>query len=226
MQKAGRNIVPIFPQQSIREMNRTDRTADSVMNDAINGMISSGWKGETGADADHLKTKKDVDATHVAGFTFYTIDPSDYVDEHADSYDETLLRQKFSEIVDQTPWVQRYNGKHISLEGVEFDIDELSCIRCAVKYGRAINHALELGEYIRSLNETAKTEYEIELSVDETEQPTTLQEHYIFADICLQENMKIVSLAPRYIGDFEKGIDYKGNVLALEESLKTTCRYC
>ena len=31
--------------------------------------------------------------------------------------------------------------------------------------------------------------------------------------------MKLVSLAPRYIGDFEKGVDYKGDVAALEQSL-------
>ena len=31
--------------------------------------------------------------------------------------------------------------------------------------------------------------------------------------------MKLVSLAPRYIGDFEKGVDYKGDVAALERSL-------
>ncbi len=32
--------------------------------------------------------------------------------------------------------------------------------------------------------------------------------------------MKLVSLAPRYIGDFEKGVDYKGDVAALERSLR------
>jgi len=31
--------------------------------------------------------------------------------------------------------------------------------------------------------------------------------------------MKLVSLAPRFIGDFEKGVDYKGDVAALEKSL-------
>ena len=220
LHKARGNIEPIFPQQSIREMNRTNRTANSVMKDAIDGMVSSGWSGVTGADADHLKTKEDIDITHAAGFTFYTIDPSDHVDEHADSYEETTLRKKFTEVKDETTWVEKYIGKHIKLEGAEFTIDELSCIRCAVKYGRALNHAIELGEYIRSVNEAAKTDYEIELSVDETEQPTTLPEHYIFADICLKKNMKIVSLAPRYLGDFEKGVDYKGDILALEESLK------
>ena len=57
------------------------------------------------------------------------------------------------------------------------------------------------------------------MSVDETEQPTTLAEHYIIADQCVRGGMKLVSLAPRFIGDFEKGVDYKGDVVALEASL-------
>jgi len=61
--------------------------------------------------------------------------------------------------------------------------------------------------------------FEIELSVDETPQPTTLAEHYIIAHRCLHEGMKLVSLAPRFIGDFEKGVDYKGDIHHFEKSL-------
>jgi hypothetical protein len=65
----------------------------------------------------------------------------------------------------------------------------------------------------------AGKDYEIELSVDETPEPTTLAEHYIIADRCKREGMKLVSLAPRFIGEFEKGVDYKGNIAELERSL-------
>ena len=54
---------------------------------------------------------------------------------------------------------------------------------------------------------------------DETPQPTTLAEHWIIAEQCLTRGMKLVSLAPRYIGDFEKGVDYKGNLADFERSL-------
>jgi len=57
------------------------------------------------------------------------------------------------------------------------------------------------------------------LSVDETDQPTSLAEHYIIADQCLSRNMKLVSLAPRFLGDFEKGVDFKGDLAALRASL-------
>ena len=70
------------------------------------------------------------------------------------------------------------------------------------------------------MNVAAGRDYEIELSVDETEQPTTLAEHYIIADQCVGRGMKLVSLAPRYVGDFEKGVDYKGDAAELEASLR------
>lgn len=221
MQRSGGGILPIFPQQSIREMVRTNRTPEDVMADALQGMQDAGWDGPTGADADHLKTTEDVDRTAAAGFTFFTIDPSDHVDEQADGYDEPTLREKFAAVRDRIDWFDGYLGKSVSLAtGTTAALDEAACMRCAVKYGVALNAAIELADHIRTVQEAAGRDYEIELSVDETEQPTTLAEHYIIADQCLSRGMKLVSLAPRYIGDFEKGVDYKGELEPLERSLR------
>lgn len=220
MKRSGAGIEPIFPQQSIREMARTNRTPEGVMHDAIEGMKQAGWTGKTGADADHLKTNEDVDRTAVAGFTFFTIDPSGNVDEHSDSYDEATLRDKFSGIRDTIEWFDKYLGKSVKLAtGTTISLDEQACMRCAVKYGAAINRATALADYIKTVQESAGRDYEIELSVDETDQPTTLAEHYIIADQCVSRGMKLVSLAPRFIGELEKGVDYKGDVAALEASL-------
>lgn len=222
MKRAGvaAGIEPIFPQQSIREMTRTRRTPREVMADALQGAEAAGWTGRTGADADHLKTPADVDATAEAGFTFFTIDPSDAVDRHADDYDEATVREKFADIAGEVPWFGGYKGKSVSLPtGTRIELSEQACMRAAVKYGRAIAAALRLAEHIRKVNAAAGRDYEVELSVDETEQPTTLAEHYIIADQCLGGGMKLVSLAPRYVGDFEKGVDYKGSRAELERSL-------
>src|SRR4051794_7241794 len=84
MRRSGAGILPIFPQQSIREMARTNRMPAQVMNDALARLRRAGWDGPTGADADPLKTPADVDATAAVGFTFFTIDPSGHVDQKAD----------------------------------------------------------------------------------------------------------------------------------------------
>jgi hypothetical protein len=60
LKRSGGSILPIFAQQSIREMTRTRRTAQQVMDDALRGAKSAGYTGSMGADADHLKTPEDI----------------------------------------------------------------------------------------------------------------------------------------------------------------------
>ena len=221
MKRCGTGIAPIYPQQSIREMARTNRLPGEVMSDACEGVSTSGWTSRFGADADHLKTHEDVDRTGEAGFTFFTIDPSGEVDQKADDYDADTVTAKFSEIDDSINWLGKYLGQSVELStGNLIEFSEIVCRRAAVKYGRAIEHAIELGNYIAQVQSGNNREYEIELSVDETEQPTTLAEHFIIASECLNAGMKLVSLAPRFIGDFEKGVDFKGDLEALEVSLR------
>ena len=54
------------------------------------------------------------------------------------------------------------------------------------------------------------------MSVDETDSPTTPHEHYYVAHELKRLGVPVVSLAPRFIGAFEKGIDYKGDLRAFE----------
>lgn len=222
MKRAGKGIAPIFAQQSIREMGRTERTPEQVMKDALRGAKNAGWTGVQGADADHLKTPVDVDRTAAAGFVFFTIDPSDHVDGQADSYSAEQLKAKFDQVKAgaDVGWVAKYQGQKIRLaSGTTIEIDETTVRRAAVKYGKAVNHAVALARHIEAVMTGRGKDYEIELSVDETPQPTTLAEHYIVAHRCKDQGMKLVSLAPRYIGEFEKGVDYKGDLGAFEKSL-------
>jgi hypothetical protein len=220
MKRAGKGIAPIFAQQSIREMTRTGRTPQQVMEDALKGARHAGWTGPQGADADHLKTPIDVDRTAEAGFCFFTIDPSENVDPLADTYPHDALAAKFKVISGEVDWMDRYKGKVIKLpNGTKLELTEHDCLKAAVKYGRAINLAMGMASHIAGAMRRRERGFEIELSVDETPQPTTLAEHYIIAEQCLSRGMKMVSLAPRFIGDFEKGVDYKGDLHAFEKSL-------
>ena len=218
MKREGSGIVPIFAQQSIREMQRTGRSAQDVIDDAVRG--AQDWSGPMGADADHLKTSEDVKVTTAAGYTFFTLDPSDKVDQQTDRYDEQTLRRRFEACRAHAPWFDSYVGQAIRLQDdSSVELSEEACMRAAVKYGEAIELALELGRHVRKLHESSGGPFELELSVDETEEPTTTAEHYIIADRCFSEGMPLVSLAPRFVGDFEKGVDYKGDVTELKLSL-------
>jgi hypothetical protein len=218
LKRAGGVIKPIFAQQSIREMARTGRTPEQVMSDAMAGCSS--YAGIHGADADHLKTPNDVDRTAAAGFVFFTIDPSDHVDPHADDYGEAELAEKAKAARPDAPWIDGYRGKSIKLStGTIVTLDDRTLSRASVKYGKAIKHAVSIAQHIDRVMKAKGAAYEIELSVDETPQPTTLGEHYVIADQLRQQGVKLISLAPRYVGEFEKGVDYKGDLAAFARSL-------
>ncbi len=99
---SGGNIAPIFAQQSVRENTRIGRTPQQVMDDAMWGIFETGWNGRWGADADHVKEISHVSPFVQAGYTFFTIDPSDHVDNDAQTDSLDTLRQKTAVL----PWPQ------------------------------------------------------------------------------------------------------------------------
>jgi len=221
LRSAGGPIRGIFAQQSIREMARTRRTAPDVMSAAVNALAAHDFTEPWGADADHLKTPEDVRVTADAGFVFFTIDPSGVVDQHADHDTEEQLQQKFQGIRDQIGWVESYSGKRIRIpDGPEITLDPLSVLRAAVKYGLAIQQTVDMAHVIRQEAKDRGQPWEIEVSVDETEQPTSLAEHYIIADQFRKQDVPVISLAPRFLGELEKGVDYKGDLARIAASLK------
>ncbi len=217
----GEGILPIFAQQSIREMQRTRRQPGEVIEDARDALSTANYHGRWSADADHLKTPEDVNATAGAGFVFFTIDPSDHVDTQAEQYGENELLEKYEEISGDINWASSYTGRQVSVtDDITINFDRQTVMRAAVKYGRAISHAIKMASHIDRVMSKRLAAYEIELSVDETPQPTTLAEHFIIAELCLAAGMKLVSLAPRFPGDFEKGVDFRGDMRELEHMLR------
>jgi len=209
-------IAPIFAQQSMREMARTGRTPQQVMDDAMWGIFSEGWQAGFGADADHLKTTEDIDVCLAAGFTFFTIDPGAHVDNRAEIASLSELRELAASLPDEVqPACSGLGGKTISIEELEIALSEAVLLKAAVKYGRAIAHVADM---YRHLSQAAGTRsFELEVSVDETEQPTSHAEHVYIASELKRLGVNWVSLAPRYVGRFEKGVDYIGDLAAFEQ---------
>lgn len=214
LRRVGGEVAPIFAQQSIREMERTGRSPQEVMDDATWGAFAGGWREGFGADADHLKTPADTDACLAAGYTFFTFDPGDHVDDTAEVAGGDL-RAAF----DALPWnrledaasdlERRYLGRDFEYEGNRVAFDEKTLRRAAVKYGRAVAHVAEMYGH---LAENADGEFEVEVSVDETSSVTTHAQHVYLALEMRRLGVEWISLAPRYVGTFEKGVDYIGDV--------------
>ena len=216
--RAAGSVAPIFAQQSIREMTRTGRTPQQVMDDATWGVFQEGWQRGMGADADHLKTTADIDSCAAVGFTFYTIDPGEYVNNMAETATIFDLHSAVEQLPpDQQPSATGLLDKDFNLEGRHIHFDEHTLLKAMVKYGRAVTHVARLYQHLISVVDPARCE--LEVSVDETEEPTSHAEHIYIASELRRLGVRWVSLAPRYIGRFEKGVDYIGDVPAFEKNI-------
>ena len=220
----NRSVKMIFCQQSIREMTRTGRSPDDVMDDATWAIFQEGWAEGVGADADHLKTPEDIDRCAAAGYTFFTIDPSAHVDSSADTAGPAALAARYEALpwgaLETTPggMQQAYRGKSFDLGERAVSIPEETIVRAAVKYGGAVAHVAAMHRYL--LETKGRDGWELEVSVDETDTPTSQAEHLFIANELQRLGVRWVSLAPRYVGRFEKGVDYVGDVAAFEEDFR------
>lgn len=218
------SLAPILAQQSVRENARTGRTPQEVMDDAMWGVLQEGWRDGYGADADHLKTKADIDSFAAAGYTFYTIDPGDYVNYDAGTASPKALQNSFEslpwEMLETTPddLLKAMADSVVQLDGFTVSISRVDLIRAAVKYGRVVAHTLDMYRHLCQV--MGDRPYELEVSVDETDSETTLLEHvYIVAEL-KRLGVQWISLAPRYVGDFEKGVDYIGDLERFRHSME------
>ena len=228
-------LAPIFAQQSARELTRTRRTAADVVQAAQAALAAAGWTDAWGADGDHLKTREDVQMYAACGYTFYTIDPSAYVNNQADRLSGAGLTAAVAEVVKSGAFasVADIEGLYLNRSfdlgegiGLRFD-DRAALLRGVVKYGRAMAYAAEMAGHIATAR--AAQGYEIEMSVDETESPTSPLEHLFIGLELRRRKVRVVSLAPRFLGEFEKGVDYKGDLKAFEAALRrhvAIARFC
>jgi len=208
----GTGLAPIFAQQSVRENARTGRTPQQVLDEARRAVEAAGWDAPWGADADHLKSLDDLAPFVAAGYTFFTIDPGEHVDNAAASDPFAVLQEK-ARGVDQDQLAALYLRPDEDQPWGRFALEFL--LRAAVKYGRAIEHTVRM---YRRLSEM-KEDFDFEVSVDETDAPTTPLEHFFIASELIRRGVRFTSLAPRFTGRFEKGVDYIGNLVELDAEM-------
>ncbi len=206
----GTNLAPVFAQQSVRENTRTGRTPQRVLDDAMWAIFAADWRAPWGADADHVKEISDLPPFIAAGYSFYTIDPNEYVDNAAHTDSVETLREK----VQALPWealgiswaglVQQYGTAPLPINGITLEFQEETLLRAAAKYGRAIAHIKSVSDHLVK----NVPHFDLEASVDETDTPTSPEEHYFIASELRRLAVPFVSLAPRFVGSFQKGVDY------------------
>lgn len=220
--KEVKGVNPVFAQQSTREMGRCGRTPRNVLDDATWGAFQEGWTGGVGADSDHQKTEESLSECAEAGFVFYTIDPGDVMDMDAHDDDAATVQAKAEKVdlsaldTSLSDLVARYAGQTVELESGPLVLDEEGVVRSVAKAGAAIVRGMELINHVKGLGIT----HELEFAIDETDKPTTAVEHVVIVSELKRMGVELVSFAPRWVGQFEKGIEYLGSRDELAENFQ------
>lgn len=203
---APTDVFPILAQQSRRELLRTERTNQSMMETVMWQVFESGYRGGYGADGDHLKTLDEVQSAIRDGCTFITIDCSDHIPGKHEV-----------DRVTHAKLVTEYCGKSLPVVEDPLQITQQKLEDLLLLYQEAINHICMIFEKAIS---TCGREISLEISLDETAAMTGTEGHFFVANELRKRGVPIYSLAPKFCGEFQKGIDYIGDTAEFQKNLR------
>ena len=204
------HVFPVFAQQSIRELRLTDRTFSDVIAAAAFGVFQEGYKGGYGADGDHLKTQEEIRYALESGCSMITLDCSEHIDVKAAFLTDDEIRNIYEKIPEavRTRYEKTYLGVEHPIIGC---LSESVLQRIVVVFWRAVEHAISCYRFIEQIR---TKDIDFELSIDETLTVTTPAEHFVTANELSRNSIRLDSLAPHFSGEFEKGIEYTGDLNA------------
>jgi hypothetical protein len=205
----NRDVYPIFAQQSIRELNLTNRTYEDVLDAASFAVFRENFTRGFGADGDHLKTVKDVEYALSLGFSMITLDCSDHIRNDVTDENAPPVPRAYAD---------KYLNKSFDIgEGITLSFDERELKKIAAIYGEALGFAVDM--YNRFLK-NGKYEADFEISIDETAAITTPLQHFFVAKELTDAGVSFATIAPRFCGEFQKGIDYIGDLAQFEKEIR------
>ncbi|NLT39194.1 MAG: hypothetical protein GXX89_01880 [Clostridiales bacterium] len=201
---------PVFAQQSIRELTLTGRTYDDVIDCVSFFVFRDGFTKGFGADGDHVKTPSEVEYAISSGCSMITLDCSEHINNAAADMTD-------GEVAKACAWDPDLEGEYLNRTfragKAEVSYNETDLRRICLMYNGAIEFAASVYErFLRGREGTI----DFEISIDETKTPTTPAQHFYIANELISRGVKVASLAPRFIGEFQKGIDYRGSLERFE----------
>ena len=199
----GVDIVPVW-NKSNREHLIVHTHPDSVRAEADAAVQALGWKGPYHVDADHigLKTVDDF----LGGSDFFTLDVADFTGQPAPE----------SEV---QAFVARYGAYAPALRipgiGEALSISTQGIADIARKYLLAVKEAGAIYRHIEKAK--GKDNFVTEVSIDETDKPQTPVELFFILAAVADQKIPAQTIAPKFTGRFNKGVDYVGDVVQFEK---------
>jgi hypothetical protein len=203
--KSGIEVVPVW-NKSNREHTIIGSEPASVRKEADAAVKALDWKLPYFCDADHI-TLETV-GRFLTSCDFYTIDVAEFIGQTASSAELDCFVKRHPEL----------SGR-VQLPGVDEDLDitpeDLS--RAAQKFLVAVKIA---GETYRTIeNAKGAGNFIAEVSMDETDRAQTPAELLIILAALADEGIPVQTIAPKFSGRFNKGVDYVGDMMLFEREM-------
>jgi hypothetical protein len=196
--KVGVEVTPVW-NKSHREHTIIGTTPEDVRKEADEAVRGMGWVGNYYVDADHINSGN-VDE-FIKWSDFFTLDVADYIGQPAQ-------KNEVDRFIDSC--VKYIDG--LSIPGIEGNliVTEDSVRAIANKYLWAVKEASRLYRHI--VPKKGVGNFVVEMSMDETDTPQSPVELFFILAAAAQEEMPIETIAPKFSGRFNKGVDYVGDV--------------
>jgi len=194
---AGVHITPVW-NKSFREHQIIKTQPQDTRVEADNAVKALNWESPYFVDADHVGLKN-VDL-FLDSSDFFTLDVADFIGKSAD---EDSIQQFLSKY-------RKYTGILTVPDISEtFNVTGQMLVQIAHKYLFAVKEA---GKIYRHIQENKKSPFIVEVSMDETESPQTPVEMLFILAAIADEGIPARTIAPKFTGRFNKGVDYVGDV--------------
>jgi hypothetical protein len=199
----GCDIVPVW-NKSHREHTTIGTEPASLRKEADEAVKSLGWKDSYYVDADHINISN-VDL-FIEASNFYTLDVADYIGEKCEDKDLAAFVEQNKKFIGSLS-IPDIEGK---LTITQNDLEKIGA-----KFLLAIKKA---GEIYRHVAEKKGSEnFVTEVSTDESNQPQSPVEMLFILSAIAAEKIPAQTIAPKFTGRFNKGVDYVGDVAQFEK---------
>ncbi len=193
--KRGIEITPVWNKSNREHMTIGTQPSD-VRIEADQVTVKAGFMKDYFVDADHINL--DTVDRFIASSDFFTVDVASYIGKKAE---EGRIKEFISKV--------RYEGE-LKIPGIikSFSISKQQIAGIAEKYLFA---AIKAGEIYRKIENAKGTgNFITEVSMDEVPDPQTPVEMFFILMMLASENIPVQTIAPKFSGRFNKGVDYVG----------------
>lgn len=202
-EQAGAHVIPVW-NKSNREHTIIGSQPASVRAAAQKAVHELGWKKSWHVDADHIRLET-VDS-FLDSSDFFTIDV-------ADSIGKTASPEAIEKFIHHHPELV---GKIVIPNASDaFQTTRADVERIAGKYLSAVQDAGTIYRHIAKVKGEGR--FITEVSMDETDLPQTPPELLIILAALADEKIPLQTIAPKFTGRFNKGVDYVGDVKQFEK---------